>query len=130
MTRTRGWNRCGDRLVARAPHDHWKTTTLLAALRRDRIDCLVPNYTDWQFDAAFLDVYDALCFSAFQQYSLRRPPEGGAKIASFDILAPSPSKSVSAKVTEGTYVSGYSNLSAAVCARGVKRITEKSGVFA
>ena len=51
MTRTRGWNRCADRLVARA----------------------------------------------------------AAKIASFDILAPRPSKSVSAKVTEATYVSTYSN---------------------
>ena len=33
---------------------------------------------------------------------------------------------VSAKVTEATYVSGYGNLSAAVCARGVKRITRRA----
>ena len=40
-------------------------------------------------------------FLRVPQYSLRKPPEVAAKIASFDILAPSPSKSVSAKVTEG-----------------------------
>jgi transposase len=33
MTRTRGRAPCGERLVAQAPHGHWKTTTFLAALR-------------------------------------------------------------------------------------------------
>ena len=33
MTRTRGRAPCGQRLVAHAPHGHWKTTTFLAALR-------------------------------------------------------------------------------------------------
>ncbi len=33
MTRTRGRALCGERLVARVPHGHWKTTTFLAALR-------------------------------------------------------------------------------------------------
>jgi len=33
MTRTRGRAFCGERLVAHAPHGHWKTTTFLAALR-------------------------------------------------------------------------------------------------
>jgi transposase len=33
MTRLRGRAPCGARLVAYAPHGHWKTTTFLAALR-------------------------------------------------------------------------------------------------
>jgi transposase len=33
MTRPRGRSFCGTRLVAQAPHGHWKTTTFLAALR-------------------------------------------------------------------------------------------------
>lgn len=35
MTRTRGRAPCGDRLVAKVPHGHWKTTTFIAALRHD-----------------------------------------------------------------------------------------------
>ena len=37
MTRHYGRARRGDRLVASAPHGHWKTSTFLAALRQDRI---------------------------------------------------------------------------------------------
>ena len=37
MTRTHGWNRRGEALIAKAPQDHWKTMTFLAALRRDEI---------------------------------------------------------------------------------------------
>lgn len=37
MTRRYGRARRGDRLVASAPHGHWKTSTFLAALRHDRI---------------------------------------------------------------------------------------------
>jgi transposase len=37
MTRRYGRARCGERLVAGTPHGHWKTTTLLAALRADGI---------------------------------------------------------------------------------------------
>jgi transposase len=37
MTRRYGRARRGPRLVAAVPHGHWKTTTLLAALRHDRI---------------------------------------------------------------------------------------------
>ena len=33
MTRTRGRALCGERLIAKVPHGHWKTTTFLAALR-------------------------------------------------------------------------------------------------
>jgi transposase len=38
MTRTHGWCARGERLVAKAPHGHWRTLTFLAALRADRID--------------------------------------------------------------------------------------------
>ena len=37
MTRTHGRARRGERLVAKAPHGRWRTLTLLAALRHDRI---------------------------------------------------------------------------------------------
>ena len=35
MVRTHGRAACGERLVASAPHGHWKTTTFIAALRED-----------------------------------------------------------------------------------------------
>ena len=38
MTALRGWGPKGRRLVAKAPHGHWKTMTFIAALRCDRID--------------------------------------------------------------------------------------------
>jgi len=38
MARSRGRSLRGDRLVASVPHGHWKTMTLVAALRSDRID--------------------------------------------------------------------------------------------
>ena len=38
MARRYGRSRRGQRLVAAVPHGHWKTTTFVAALRRDRID--------------------------------------------------------------------------------------------
>jgi transposase len=38
MTPLRGWGPRGQRLVAKAPHGHWKTLTFVAALRCDRID--------------------------------------------------------------------------------------------
>lgn len=37
MTRLRGWCRRGQRLIGRVPHGHWKTLTLVAALRHDGI---------------------------------------------------------------------------------------------
>ncbi len=39
MTRLRGRARRGERLVARTPHGHWKTTTLIAALGIGGIRC-------------------------------------------------------------------------------------------
>ncbi|MFN8882841.1 MAG: IS630 family transposase, partial [Alphaproteobacteria bacterium] len=38
MAPLRGWGLRGQRLDARVPHGHWKTLTLIAALRHDRID--------------------------------------------------------------------------------------------
>jgi len=38
MAPLRGWNPCGERLLDKAPHGAWRTTTFLAALRHDRID--------------------------------------------------------------------------------------------
>jgi len=39
MTRLRGRSTRGDRLVAKVPHGHWKTTTLIATLGCDGIRC-------------------------------------------------------------------------------------------
>ena len=38
MAPIRGWSPRGQRLQAQVPHGHWKTLTLIAALRCDRID--------------------------------------------------------------------------------------------
>ena len=38
MAPLRGWGPRGQRLAARVPHGHWKTLTLIAALRVDRVD--------------------------------------------------------------------------------------------
>ena len=39
MTRLRGRAAVGERLIAKVPHGHWKTTTLIAALDRGGIRC-------------------------------------------------------------------------------------------
>lgn len=39
MTRTRGRAPIGQRLLAKAPHGHWKTTTLIAALGFEGVRC-------------------------------------------------------------------------------------------
>jgi transposase len=39
MTRLRGRCPVGERLIAKVPHGHWKTTTLIAALDRSGIRC-------------------------------------------------------------------------------------------
>lgn len=52
MTRTYGWGHGGDRVVEAAPHGHWQTTTMLAAIRVDGVipqACLAfPGATDAQ----------------------------------------------------------------------------------
>ena len=37
MTRLAGWCQRGQRLLAKVPHGHWKTLTLVAALRQDGV---------------------------------------------------------------------------------------------
>ena len=37
MTRLGGWRQIGQRLFAKVPHGHWKTLTLVAALRHDGV---------------------------------------------------------------------------------------------
>lgn len=37
MTRLRGWSKLGQRLIGKAPYGHWKTLTLVAALRHDGV---------------------------------------------------------------------------------------------
>jgi transposase len=39
MTRLRGRSPCGQRLLAKTPHGHWKTTTLIAALGLAGVTC-------------------------------------------------------------------------------------------
>lgn len=39
MTRLRGRSRRGERLAAKVPHGHWKTTTLIAALDVEGVRC-------------------------------------------------------------------------------------------
>jgi len=39
MTRLRGRSLCGERLIEKVPHGHWKTTTLIAALGVGGIEC-------------------------------------------------------------------------------------------
>jgi len=50
-----GWNEVGQRLLAKVPHGHWKTTTFLAALRHDRIDA--PWVIDGPINGEFFLLY-------------------------------------------------------------------------
>ncbi len=56
MTRLRGRAPRGERLVARVPHGHWKTTTLIAALGVEGVRCsmVVDGAIDRQFFDAFV----------------------------------------------------------------------------
>jgi transposase len=55
MTRRYGRAPCGERLVAAAPHGHWKTTTFLAALRHDGI--AAPMVSDGPMNGALFLEY-------------------------------------------------------------------------
>jgi putative transposase len=59
MTRTHGWTRRGDRLVAKIPHGHWTTTTFLAALRHDRIEapCLFDGPINGERFLAYIEQF-------------------------------------------------------------------------
>ena len=48
MAPLRGWAPVGERLHAKVPYGHWRTMTVLAALRCDRIDALcVESFTEY-----------------------------------------------------------------------------------
>lgn len=55
MTRTRGRSLRGQRLVAKVPHGHWKTTTFVAALRHDRMTA--PTVVDGAMDGPMFLAY-------------------------------------------------------------------------
>ena len=55
MAPLRGWAPLGMRLKAKVPHDHWNTTTFLAALRHDRIDA--PWLLEGPIDGESFQIY-------------------------------------------------------------------------
>lgn len=55
MARTRGRAPCGERLVAKVPHGHWKTTTFIAALRDDGLTA--PLVVDGAIDGRIFLAY-------------------------------------------------------------------------
>jgi transposase len=57
MTRTHGRAPCGQRLVAKVPHGHWRTLTFLAALRCDRIDapCVIDGPINGETFLAYVE---------------------------------------------------------------------------
>jgi transposase len=57
MTRAHGRCARGARLVAKVPHGHWRTLTVLAALRSDRIDapCVVDGPINGQSFLAYIE---------------------------------------------------------------------------
>jgi len=55
MEPLRGWAPLGERLIAKAPHGHWKTSTFIAALRCDRIEA--PWILDGPIDAEAFKAY-------------------------------------------------------------------------
>jgi putative transposase len=59
MTRLYGWAPRGRRLVAKVPHAHWKTSTFLAALRKDRIEapCLFDGPVNGERFRAYVEQF-------------------------------------------------------------------------
>jgi transposase len=57
MTRTHGWWRRGEPLMAKVPHGHWQTMTFLAALRHDRITapCVIDGPINGQSFRAYVE---------------------------------------------------------------------------
>ena len=57
MAPIRGWAPRGHRLQAQVPHGHWKTLTLIAALRCDRIDapCVFDGPINGRSFAAYVE---------------------------------------------------------------------------
>ena len=59
MTRTHGRCARGKRLVAKAPHGHWRTLTFLAALRCNRIEapCVIDGPINGQSFLAYVEQF-------------------------------------------------------------------------
>lgn len=59
MTRTHGRCAKGKRLIAKAPHGHWRTLTFLAALRADRIDapCVIDGPINGRSFLAYIEQF-------------------------------------------------------------------------
>jgi len=55
MVRRYGWSLRGERVIDRTPHGHWKTTTLVSALRGDRLEA--PMVLDGAMNAASFLAY-------------------------------------------------------------------------
>ena len=57
MTRAHGWHRRGLPLYAKVPHGRWRTMTLIAALRHDRIaaPCVIDGPIDGQTFHAYVE---------------------------------------------------------------------------
>jgi transposase len=57
MARLRGWCRRGVRLVEKAPYGHWRTMTILAALRVDRIEapCVIDRPVNGQSFLVYIE---------------------------------------------------------------------------
>lgn len=59
MTRTHGWWRRGEPLLAKAPHGHWRTMTFLAALRHDGITapCVIDGPINGESFRAYVEQF-------------------------------------------------------------------------
>ena len=59
MTRTHGRCARGQRLIAKAPHGHWRTLTFLAALRSDRIEapCVIDGPINGRSFLAYVEQF-------------------------------------------------------------------------
>lgn len=57
MTRRYGWAPRGRKLLAKAPHGHWRTLTFVAALRHDRIDapCVIDGPINGESFLAYVE---------------------------------------------------------------------------
>lgn len=59
MAPLRGWAPRGQRLIAKVPHGHWQTLTLIAALRHDRVNapCVIDGPINGTLFAAYVEQF-------------------------------------------------------------------------
>lgn len=59
MAPLRGWGPRGRKLIAKAPHGHWRTLTFLAALRHDRIEapCVIDGPINGEAFRAYIEQF-------------------------------------------------------------------------